>query len=310
MLEILFVLVFPLVLLGLLLFILFKRSPSKELPKQLMSLDEFIKDWLKDHGQGYKAEEQLARMKKDPSGKIYMPWAYRGGKFFIKWGLSPNKVSVITLILSFLIFYGAVMAGVGHTLDRFSQQPFYGAILLPIGLLVLFTGIMDGVDGAIARLTNKKTLCGGWFDNILDRISDTLLLVCLIPGKFLVLSDTLDFTWMIWTNVILIFLFEYMRAKHESLGLRESKPCIGERVSRIITTGTFFLIYGISSFAVMITYLIDPSAATMWTLSHNGIVTWVMLIFQISMLFIMVHSTITIGKYSWNSLKKMDEGAK
>ncbi len=97
--EILFTFVFPLVLL-LVLIIIFISGIFKEKSKQeFMTRDEFIKDWLKDHGQAHKVDEQYAKMKKDPAGKLYMPITYGGAKFFIKLGLNPNLLSFIGLIL-------------------------------------------------------------------------------------------------------------------------------------------------------------------------------------------------------------------
>ncbi len=308
MVEIIFGIVFPLVLLGFLAIIFISGFSNKNPKQEFMSCDEFIKDWLKDHGQAHKLDEQFAQMKKDPAGLIYMPITYKGAKIFIKWGLTPNKVSFINLILSFFIFYGVIMASEGHTLNLFSQQPFYGSWFIPLAFLVLFTGIIDGIDGAIARLLDIKSKSGAWLDNVIDRISDTLMLVCLIPSNFLVFSDYgLDLTWMIWTNILLIFIYEYMRARHEGLGLHETKPFIAERITRILLIGTFFLIYGISSFAVLITYLINPSATTIWSASHYGVITWVMLIFQISLLGIMTYSSIQFARYIWKQLKKMDK---
>jgi len=283
---------------------LVKRKPKQE----IMSLDDFIKDWLKDHGQSHIIEEQFEKMKKDPAGGFYMPITYKGGKACIKLGLSANKVSFINLILSCLIFYCVIMAGEGHSLDLFAQQPFYGSWFFLIGLLVFFTGFVDGFDGAIARLLDVKTKSGAWLDNVIDRFSDLLMLACLIPANFLIISEyDLDFTWMIWTNIFVIFLYEYMRARHEGLGLHETKPCIGERITRIIVTGIFFVIYGISSLAVLITHLINPSLTTLWAASHYGVITWTFLIFQITLLCIMLLSSIQLGKYSYKKLKEIDK---
>ncbi|GAG35192.1 unnamed protein product, partial [marine sediment metagenome] len=142
--ELLFTLVFPLVLL-LLLIVIFISGILKEKPKrEFMTRDEFIKDWLKDHGQAHKVDEQFAKMKKDPAGKLYMPITYGGAKLFIKLGISPNKASYINLIASFFIFWGVIMASVGHSLDLITQQPFYGLWFFPLALLVLATGIGDG----------------------------------------------------------------------------------------------------------------------------------------------------------------------
>ena len=137
--EIIFDIIFPLILIGLLIILFINGALKKKPQQEFMTSDEFIKDWLKDHGQAHKLEEQFAQMKKDPAGLIYMPITYKGAKIFIKCGLTPNQVSFINLILSFLIFYSVVMLGRGHVLDSFSEQPFYGAWFLPLALLVLFT---------------------------------------------------------------------------------------------------------------------------------------------------------------------------
>jgi phosphatidylglycerophosphate synthase len=304
--ELLFTLVFPLILL-LFLIIIFISGIFKEKPKrEFMTCDEFIKDWLKDHGQAHKVDEQFAKMKKDPAGKLYMPITYGGAKIFIKLGLSPNKISVMGLILSSFIFWGVIMAGAGHTLDLMTQQPLYGSWFFLLALLVLYTGISDGIDGAIARLLDVKSKTGAWLDNIIDRVSDILVLVCFIPTSLLVLpSYGFDFTWMAWTNIFLIFIYEYMRARHEGLGLHETKPFMGERITRVIVNATFFTMYGVSSFSVLLTNLVDPSA-TIWIVSHTWVVTWSMIIYQISLLVIMVLSILLFSKYIWKNLKKIE----
>ena len=308
--EILFKIVFPLVLLVLLMIIFLSSISNKKPNQEFMSCDEFIKDWLKDHGQAHKLEEQFAQMKKDPAGLLYMPITYKGAKLFIKLGLTPNKVSFINLILSFLIFYGVIMAGEGHTLDSFTQQPLYGAWFFVLALLVLFTGIIDGIDGAIARLLNIKSKTGAWLDNVIDRVSDVLMLVCLVPTSFLIFpAYGLDFTWIVWTNILLIFIYEYMRARHEGLGLHETKPFIGERITRVLVIATFFIMYGVSSLTVLLTNLINPSATSIWEASHSWVLNWAMLIYQISLFAIMVISLILFAKYIWINLKKIDKNS-
>ncbi|MEE9376424.1 MAG: CDP-alcohol phosphatidyltransferase family protein [Candidatus Lokiarchaeia archaeon] len=308
--ELIFKIGFPIVLLVLLIIIFISGRSNKKPDQDFMSGDEFIKDWLKDHGQAEKLEEQFAQMKKDPAGLLYMPMTYKGARFFIKCGLTPNKVSFMNLIFSFLIFYSVIMAGEGHTLDLFTRQPLYGSLFFAIGVLVLFTGIIDGIDGAIARLLDIKSKTGAWLDNVIDRVSDTLMLVCLIPTSLSILSVNgfnFDFKWMVWTNIFLIFIYEYMRARHEGLGMHETKPFVGERITRILVIATFFVIYGVSSLTVFLTNLIDTSATSIWSASHTGITTWTMFICQISLLGIMTFSVIGFGKYIWKNLKKMDK---
>ena len=305
--KIIFDIVFPLVLLGILLIIFISGLTNKKPKQEFMSLDEFIKDWLGDHGQAHKLEEQFAQMKKDPAGKIYMPITYHGAKIFIKWGLTPNMVSFMNLILSFLIFYGVIIASRGHTLDLFSDQLGYGSLFFALAALVLVTGVIDGIDGAIARLLDIKSKSGAWLDNVIDRVSDTLMLVCLVPTNLVVLSNGYDFAWIVWTNILLVFIYEYMRARHEGLGLHETKPFIGERITRILLITTFFALYGTSSLTVLLTHLINPNATEIWSASHEWIITWTMLIYQISLLGIMTLSVILFARYIWKNLKKLDK---
>jgi phosphatidylglycerophosphate synthase len=303
----LFSIVFPVVLLALLIIIILSGIPNRKTNQEFMTCDEFIKDWLKDHGQAHKLDQQFAQMKKDPAGKIYMPITYGGAKLFIKLGLSPNKVSIMNLLLSFLIFWGVIMASAGHTLNLITEQPLYGSWFFALALLVLFTGIVDGIDGAIARLLGIKSKTGAWFDNVIDRVSDILMLVCLVPTSLMIIpAHGLDFRWLVWANIYLIFIYEYMRARHEGLGLHETKPFIGERITRILVIVTFFVMYGVSSLATLLTNLINPSA-TIWNASHTWIITWSMLIYQISLFVIMVLSVILFSKYIWKNLKKIDK---
>ncbi|MFX0012423.1 MAG: hypothetical protein ACFE9R_19070, partial [Candidatus Hermodarchaeota archaeon] len=91
--EILFTLVFPLVLVALLIIIVISGIPNRRPKQEFMTLDEFIKDWLRDHGQAHKLEKQFTQMKKDPAGKLFMPITYGGAKLCIRIGMSPNKAS-------------------------------------------------------------------------------------------------------------------------------------------------------------------------------------------------------------------------
>ena len=48
------------------------------------------------------------------------------------------------------------------------------------GAVILGAGLFDMVDGRVARATNRVTRFGGFFDSVLDRYSDLLLLVGLL----------------------------------------------------------------------------------------------------------------------------------
>ena len=48
------------------------------------------------------------------------------------------------------------------------------------GLVVLFAGIFDMVDGEVARRTGRVTKFGAFFDSVIDRYSDMVLLLGLV----------------------------------------------------------------------------------------------------------------------------------
>lgn len=302
--TLLFTLVFPLVLLALLVVLILISIPNRKKGLEYMTLDDFIKDWLRDHGQAHKLEKQFAQMKKDPSGKLFMPVTYRGAKICIRLGLTPNKVSFINLIFSFFILWGVVMASIGHNLNIFTEQPLFGSWFFALGFLVIITGTVDGIDGAIARLLNTKSKSGAWLDNVIDRVSDILMIVCVIPTNLLLVNG-LDFNWLAWTNIFLVLIYEYMRAKHEGLGLHETKPFVGEKITRVLVIATFFILYGSSSITVLLTRLINP-ALTIWDGTHPWIVSWSTLIGQISLAVIMILSIVLSFKYIWKKFKDME----
>jgi len=54
---------------------------------------------------------------------------------------------------------------------------FYKGIFTWAALVVIFAGIFDIVDGEVARRTNRVTKFGAFFDSVIDRYSDVLLLL-------------------------------------------------------------------------------------------------------------------------------------
>src|SRR5579872_6920828 len=78
-------------------------------------------------------------------------------------GVSPNTLTLIGLLLS------AVAAAV-----------IAQGLLFVGGLLVLFAGIFDMFDGAMARVNNRATTFGAFFDSTLDRYAESIILLGLL----------------------------------------------------------------------------------------------------------------------------------
>jgi archaetidylinositol phosphate synthase len=79
---------------------------------------------------------------------------------FIRLGMTPNQISLLSLIFGFICAY------------FFSLQEFaVGSIML------LISGILDLVDGTVARLMQKESEFGAVFDWIVDKYVDSFALL-------------------------------------------------------------------------------------------------------------------------------------
>src|SRR5919205_1044479 len=78
-------------------------------------------------------------------------------------GVTPNMLTVVGLLLSGIT---ALTLAQGHM--------FIG------GLLILFAGIFDMFDGAMARVQNAVTSFGAFLDSTLDRYSESIILFGLL----------------------------------------------------------------------------------------------------------------------------------
>src|SRR5437588_2174509 len=78
-------------------------------------------------------------------------------------GITPNTLTVLGLLLS-IVTAGVIAQG----------------FLFVGGLLVLFAGIFDMFDGALARAQNAATTFGAFFDSTLDRYSESIILFGLL----------------------------------------------------------------------------------------------------------------------------------
>src|SRR5438270_12708833 len=78
-------------------------------------------------------------------------------------GITPNTLTVLGLLLSVVT---ALVIAQGNL--------FVG------GLLVLFAGIFDMFDGAMARVRDAATTYGAFLDSTLDRYSESIILLGLL----------------------------------------------------------------------------------------------------------------------------------
>jgi len=79
--------------------------------------------------------------------------------------VSPNTISVVALLF---------IATAAWMISQGRHQPRFFLWSLP---LVFLGGLLDAIDGVVARVQNRQSRFGDFLDHCLDRVSDTLLTV-------------------------------------------------------------------------------------------------------------------------------------
>ena len=132
---------------------------------------------------------------------IFRPLVNLIAKGLSKIGVTPNVATILMLIFAIFSFISLVF--------------FYN--LLYFAIFIFITGIMDGCDGAIARLTDKSTKFGGFFDSIMDRISEFIIFL----GLFIFCWDQLlwnliDMKLIIFISFLATIMISYTRSRAEN----------------------------------------------------------------------------------------------
>ena len=130
-------------------------------------------------------------------------------------GLSPNHVSVIGIVL-------AVLSAVTYW-----QWELDSILLIVAPLLMLASGLLDALDGALARQYGEATAFGGFFDSLLDRYADSIVLCGIILGG---LTET---SWGLAT-LVGSMLVSYARSRAEAAGVKMESVGLAERAERIV----------------------------------------------------------------------------
>lgn len=118
---------------------------------------------------------------------------------FGRLGLTPNALTVIGFLIAVV---AAILLGLG--------------LWLPGGLLVIFGGVFDLFDGALARATNQVSKVGGFMDSTFDRWGEGVVYVGISAGG---LAAGLDPVAILSAAAMAsAFMVSYTRAKAESLG--------------------------------------------------------------------------------------------
>lgn len=152
-------------------------------------------------------------------------------------GIRPNMITIFGLLISIAASY-----------------LIYQGYFLVAGILILISGLMDMLDGALARKYDNVSTYGAFLDSVTDRISEAALL-------FGILLFYLDKSGIYSTEIKLLFLalagsmmVSYLRSRGESLGI-DCKVGLMTRPERVILISMGLLLNQISLILLIIASL-------------------------------------------------------
>ncbi len=141
-------------------------------------------------------------------------------------GVSPDSITYVSLLF-------ALFAFISLPLTQFQQL---------FGILIFITGLLDGVDGAVARMNDSATKAGGLTDSVIDKVAETLILA----GIALAYPNTtlLGLSVSMWALLAVFgwLMTSYTRARAEGLGVSDLDIGLGGRSERLLTLVIFSLI--------------------------------------------------------------------
>ena len=169
--------------------------------------------------------------------------------------INPNVLTVMGLVVN---TYAAFLFGYANGENQ--RRMFFYA-----GLVIIGSGFFDLVDGRVARLSNRVTRFGAFFDSVVDRYSDASLFF----GLLVFYSRGNRFFYVVLTALVMIsaIMVSYARARAESL-IGACRVGFMERPERLV-----LLIIG-ALFNVMAPALWVIAVLSTITVVHRIIYTW------------------------------------
>lgn len=130
-------------------------------------------------------------------------------------GLTPNAITLLGLASSFA-------AAWGYLNWRISRM-----MLPAAAALILLSGLLDALDGVVARAIGRTSEFGGFLDSVSDRYSDAVVLSAVVVGG---LSDP---AWGL-AAVVGSLMVSYARARSEAAGVGMAAVGFAERAERML----------------------------------------------------------------------------
>jgi CDP-diacylglycerol--glycerol-3-phosphate 3-phosphatidyltransferase len=172
--------------------------------------------------------------------------------------------SIVNLLASLRV-HPNILTLIGMVINIFAMVLFAKGYFMWAAFVILFAGIFDIVDGEVARRTKRVTKFGAFFDSVIDRYSDLLLLL----GLIIWYAKINSIFYVGLTGLVLIgsVLTSYTRARAESL-IPACKVGFLERPERIV----LLIIGGLTDRMAAVLWVM--AILSNWTVSQRIWYTW------------------------------------
>jgi CDP-diacylglycerol---glycerol-3-phosphate 3-phosphatidyltransferase len=149
--------------------------------------------------------------------------------------VTPNQITVVGVALTFI---AAVLAALGY--------------LRWAGVVLIFAGTFDILDGALARSSRRSYPYGAFLDSTLDRYSEAAIYIGL-AAYFAGMGGPLQ-RWLLLATVAALagsFLVSYVRARAQSLGFT-CESGLFARPERVVVTVVGLIFGGVVLYVVVV----------------------------------------------------------
>jgi CDP-diacylglycerol--glycerol-3-phosphate 3-phosphatidyltransferase len=169
-------------------------------------------------------------------------------EWLIRMRVRPNTITSTSAIV-------VIGAGAGFGLD----MPRLGAVWL------LVSGLLDVLDGQVARGGGMVSKFGAFFDSTLDRIGEAILFAGIAVYFQTAPSQSLPVLGVLLTVAALTgsFLVSYTRARAEGLDV-ECRVGFAQRPERILGLGIPTLFFGAGPRGILLLVIMGVLAALSW----------------------------------------------
>jgi CDP-diacylglycerol--glycerol-3-phosphate 3-phosphatidyltransferase len=163
-------------------------------------------------------------------------------------GLRNPVYGIIHPLISWLVarrVHPNLLTTLGFLVTLSSAYAFSEHHVRTAGLLILFGGFFDILDGRVARLTGLGSKFGAFYDSTLDRISEIVVFMGILSlyNDYRQELGDVGMIYLIFSAMALSLMISYTRARAEGLGL-DCRVGLVPRAERVVLIGGAALFFG------------------------------------------------------------------